>query len=322
MVKGNKFFNWKSITLYLDFLGFICISLYIWFGLKTIPYTETYQGIMGDYIPIIKSINNLLEASGFLSVMRFGFVLIIISFAIKFYRYFRNQGRIRMVNEYQISISKKKFEELRNNTKFLKIMILSRFVNALRFCQMLSLVTISNSEGTYARKRHTINVPLFTSSVLYEGFRFTEKSLETDKEFNRMDIYKKGMGAIINDNDNKKLVNQSLSIIRNRFVFHFDQKHIRSTEEALHKFNSDSYIFASAHGEAGGNMYYGLADEFFINYLIDPKGDKSKAELKETWKAILQDTLKLMKDFTEATEKLIAEVLLQLGLTVDVTVTQ
>ncbi len=227
-----------------------------------------------------------------------------------------------MYNEYYISISKEKFEVLKNNEKFLKILILARFVNALRFCQMLSLLPISNTESTYARKRHRINVPLFTSSVLYEGFRFAEKSLETDRDFKEMNVYKKGIGAIINDAKNKKIIDHSLSIMRNRFVFHFDQKHIKSTEQALRRYNSDSYIFASARGDAGGNMYYELADEFFINYLIDPKGAKRKDELNESWKAIFQDTLNLMKIFTEATEKLIAEVLLQLGLTIDVAVSR
>lgn len=85
-MKSNRFINWESITLYLDFIGFLCITLYIWFGLKPIVYTETYHGIIGDYTPIIGAINNLIEASGFLYVMRFGFILIIISFIIKIYR--------------------------------------------------------------------------------------------------------------------------------------------------------------------------------------------------------------------------------------------
>jgi hypothetical protein len=90
MVKGNRFFNWESIALYLDFAGFICISLYIWFGFKPIDYTETYHGIIGDYTPIIKAINNLIEASGFLYWMRFGFILIMFSFVIKICRIIRN----------------------------------------------------------------------------------------------------------------------------------------------------------------------------------------------------------------------------------------
>ena len=310
--------NWDSTTLILDFIGFICISLYIWFGLKPITYTETYQGIMGDYTLIIKAINNLIDASGFLNLMRFGFIIITFSFFVKFYKIFCDNKDDKMIgNDYYISISKEKFELLKNNQKFLKTIILSRIINALRFCQMLTLLPASNNESTYARMRHRINVPLFTSSVLYEGFRFAEKALETDKDFKEMEVYKKGIGAIINDDGNKKLINNRLSIIRNRFVFHFDQKHIEKTEQYLRRYNSDAIIFASACGEAGGNMYYVLADEFFINYLIDPKGTKIKDDLREQWKAILQDTLKLMKIFTEETEKLIAEVLLQLGLTVD-----
>lgn len=93
-MKGNRFFNCEVITLYLDFIGFICISLYIWFGLKPIVYTETHIGIIGDYTPIIGVINNLIEASGFLYCMRFGFILIMFSFAIKIYRIIRNHGDI------------------------------------------------------------------------------------------------------------------------------------------------------------------------------------------------------------------------------------
>jgi len=227
-----------------------------------------------------------------------------------------------MENKYCISISKEKFEDLKNNHKFLKILILARFINALRFCQMSSLLQVSDSKGTYARKRQRINGPLFTSSVLYEGFRFAEKSLETDKDFNEMDVYKKGIGVIVNDENNRKLINYSLGIMRNRFVFHFDHKNIASIGESLHNFISDSYIFAFAHGEAAGNMYYELADQFFINYLLNHKGAKSNDELKESLKVLYQETLNLMDRFTEATEELIAEVLSQLGLTVDVTVSR
>jgi len=321
-LKRNRLFNWESITLYLDFVGFICISLYIWFGLKPIQYTETYHGIIGDFTPIIKAINNLLEASGFLYWMRFGFILITFSFVIKIYRRILNNRGVCMNNEYRISISKERFEVLKNNQKFLKILILARFVNALRFCQMSSFLKISDTEGTYARKRQTINAPLFTSSVLYEGFRFAEEALKKDKDFNQMDVYKEGIGAIINDDKNKKLIKNSLRIMRNRFVFHFDQIHLKDTEESLHKYNSDSYIFALAHGEAGRNMYYALADEFFINFLLDKEGTKSKEELSKSLKDLYQDTLKLMARFTEETEKLIAEVLLQFGLTVDVDVSR
>ena len=219
------------------------------------------------------------------------------------------------MKEYSIPIPKEKFESLKNDQKFLKILILARFVNALRFCQMLSLLPpISNSEGTYARTRHTINVPLFTISVLYEGFHFAEKSLETDKGFKEMDVYKNGIGAIISDEKNKKIINHSLSIMRNSFVFHFDHKNITKIGQTLSNYKPASCVFASAHGEAGGNMYYGFADEFFINYLLDHKGAKSDDELKEKYKGLLRDTLNLMQSFSDATEILIAEVLLQLGL--------
>ena len=223
------------------------------------------------------------------------------------------------MKDYGIPIPKEKFESLKNDQKFLKILILARFINAIRFCQMCSFLPISDSEGTYARKRQRINSFLYTGSVLYEGFRFAEKALK--KDFQKMDVYKKGIGAILKDEKTRELKN-SLSIMRNMFVFHFDTKNIQSTGKALQKYDSDSYIFASAHGEAGGNMYYVLADEFFINYVIDQKSAESNDEPKEIYKWLLKDTLDLMDRFTEAAEKLIAEFLLQIGLTVDVAVSR
>jgi hypothetical protein len=220
-----------------------------------------------------------------------------------------------MDNEYCISISKEKFEVLKNDRKFLKILILTRFINGLRFCLMSSFLPVSDREGTYARKRQTINGFLFTASVLYEGFRFAEQALKED--FQKMDVYKEGIGAMIEDKKIKEL-RETLRIMRNIFVFHFDTKNIQRTGQSLQTYNSDSYIFASAHGEASGNMYYVFADEFFINFLLDEKNVKSKDGLIEIYKGLLKDTRDLMSRFIEAAEKLIDEVLLEMGLTVTI----
>jgi hypothetical protein len=63
-------------------------------------------------------------------------------------------------------------------------------------------------------------------------------------------------------------------------------------------------------------MYFGLADEAAIHYLLEPTENESNESLKARFEEMLENTAQLMRRFTDSGEKLMADVLSCMGFTV------
>jgi hypothetical protein len=103
-----------------------------------------------------------------------------------------------------------------------------------------------------------------------------------------------------------------LKRMRNKFVFHFDQS---VAQDALKDFELPFYRFSSSLGDAAGEMYFGLADEAVMNYLLQPKSEDSDEDLKLRYTKMTQDITDLMGTFTDAAYKLMTEALVDMGWT-------
>lgn len=80
-------------------------------------------------------------------------------------------------------------------------------------------------------------------------------------------------------------------------------------------FDLPSYRFSSSLGEAAGEMYFGLADEAVMNYLLRPEPEESDGDLKLRHIKMTQDITDLMGKFTVAAEKLMTEAIIDMGWT-------
>lgn len=209
---------------------------------------------------------------------------------------------------YHIACSKEKFDVLKTDERFLGLLTLARVVNALRFCQKAGI----NAKDTFgpAGARSRINSALYASSVLYEGFLVVEK---LGRYFKDLDSFKTGFGALLGDKTVRSFRETALKRMRNKFVFHFDPDVAR---ESFDHFELPEYKFASGIGKASGEMYFGLADEAVMNYLLQPAENESNESLKGRYEKILQDNTQLMGRFTESAERLIADVLDGMGFTI------
>ena len=168
---------------------------------------------------------------------------------------------------YDIRCSKAVFDVVKTDARFLGLLILARFVNALRFSQKAG---IDGHKSTgYAGARSTVNSFLFSASILYEGFILVEK-LAT--HFRDLDSFKIGFGVLLKDKKVSSIRKSVLGRMRNKFVFHFDQD---VAKEALDDLDLPEYKFASGVGKAAGEMVFVLADEAVINYLLQPAPGES-----------------------------------------------
>lgn len=211
---------------------------------------------------------------------------------------------------YDISCSKAIFDVVKTDARFLSLLTLARFVNALRFCQKAGI----DAQGTAgpAGARSSVNSFLFAASVLYEGFLLVQK---LGKYYKDRDSFKSGFGALLRDKKVGSLRESVLYRMRNKFVFHFDEE---VAKQSLENFELPEYKFASGIGKASGEMVFVLADEVVINYLLQPTSNETDATLKERYKGILEDTTQVMGKFLEAAERLMGDVLRDMGFKVKI----
>lgn len=208
---------------------------------------------------------------------------------------------------YDISCSKEAFVRLKTDERFLALLTLVRVINALRFCQKAAIDANVVAGPVGARTR--INSFLFAASVLYEGFFAVEQLAMHFKDF---DSYRNDFAVLLKDRDTQSLRQSVLKRMRNKFVFHFDRD---VAQQSFDHFKLPVYKFASGTGKASGEMYFGLADEAVINYLLQPANNEPDESIRNRYEKILQDTTQLMGRFTESAKRLMAEAMEYMGFT-------
>lgn len=212
-----------------------------------------------------------------------------------------------MDDSWDIACSQETFSRLKTDERFLALLTLARVINALRFCQGAALYS-KDVPGPAGVRTH-INSFLFAGSVLYEGFLAVE---QLALHFRDLDSYRNGFGNLLKDRSIQSLRQSVFHRMRNKFVFHFDKD---VAKEAFDDFQLPAYKFASGIGKKSGEMYFGLADEAVLNYLLQPAANEPDESLKERFKKILQDTTQLMGRFVESAEYLMSDVIDNLGFT-------
>jgi hypothetical protein len=197
------------------------------------------------------------------------------------------------------------FKALKSDERFLGLLTLARFTNAIRFCQQPA-ISASKSDSP-AASRQIINSFLYASAVLYEGFPIVKR---LEKHFHDLDSFKKGFGTLLKDEKVKMLKEAVLKRMRDKFVFHFDGD---VAKDALKNFKLPNYKFASCLGNSHGEMYFSLADEAVMNYILKREPTESDDEFMKRLQKLIKDVTELMENFALAVDSLMAEVLPSMG---------
>jgi hypothetical protein len=208
---------------------------------------------------------------------------------------------ISMENETdhrEIYTSKEDFDKLRSDKKFANLLNLARAVNAVYFC-FNSLLDYSGDE-TPAGRRQNINGFLFAAGVLHEGFCVAER---LQKHFGDRDSYRDGFGQLLADPKIQELRQTILKRMRDKLVFHYDEDVAKTTLKSL---DLKEYVFATGTGGKRKGIYYNLADEIVINYLLnDVPADQEDAVFRVVMKGIAE----ALSAFVDCADALIGDVL-------------
>lgn len=201
----------------------------------------------------------------------------------------------------EIYISREDFDKLRSDRKFAKLLNLARAVNAIYFC-FNALLDYSNDDTPAGQRQH-INAFLFSTGALFEGLNVADT---LEKHFGDRDSYRNGFGKLLNDAETKQLRSTILKRMRDQFVFHYDEDVARKTIKTL---DLTSYLFATGIGSKRSGIYYNLADEVVMNYLLGES--VSQEEENRKFREAFESIAKVLKLYVESADALIGDILLE-----------
>jgi|GEM_PF-2146802 len=206
---------------------------------------------------------------------------------------------------WKVTIDKKGFEKLKHNQEFIHILNLARVTNALNFCYK-AIIDAGQAE-TPAGKRQLFYGMSFSNAVLYEGLTFAKK---LEDYFFDYDSYKTGFEVLLNDPITKEITTKSSRFdkIRNRVTYHF---HEDIFEKVLQWAEFDSYVFGSGHSDKNGDMFFSLAEDLVINFIIGKHVEMEEG--REIYNKMIQEITYVMVRFFNSSQALIAEALLKKG---------
>jgi hypothetical protein len=198
---------------------------------------------------------------------------------------------------FRIKIPVSQIKRLQNDEKFILILRLSRFINQLSFCHEAYLGV--GKEITPTNTRHLHNSFLFSCAVLYEALKFYPK---LGKEFLSFASHKNGFAKLSKHPDFDFVKNQVLNKMRNEFIFHVDEGPFIN---ALKQYGDRSVDFLISKSNQHGDIYYSLADELSINYVI---GEHDTDEIaSQYYQEMVKKISNIMVEFIHNANKLIQE---------------
>ncbi len=196
----------------------------------------------------------------------------------------------------QLIIDKKTFDILRKDEKFVSVVNLGRFFNAL----MSSLDDyLRYADDKTARESRQKFAAFFAAlGYLHEGINLFEKLKE---QFAGEPEFIKTIGKLLSDPEIREF-NKKLANIRNNTSFHFSNK---VTKKILHELRFNEYIFMSYDSEKAGDMHFELSDNININYYTS--GLKTNEAEERFLRELLSKSSNLTKRTVEAVQTFIWE---------------
>jgi hypothetical protein len=157
-------------------------------------------------------------------------------------------------------------------------------LNQLQFCHQAYLDY--SQESTPIAYRQSQNALLFANGVLFEALLFSKN---LGQYFRNYKSFQKGFATFSPDRDSTQPI---VGEYRNRLSFHVDTEPI---VESLKTLKVPKLYFLTASGSQRKEIYFQLADEIAINFVIGEH--PSKEEEFEHYKKLLQNVMETTAKF-------------------------
>ena len=209
-----------------------------------------------------------------------------------------------MKTAWEISCTADQFKTIRHDDDFKKILALSRILNSILATQT-PVLALANAIDTPETLRQRLYSFMYLGALLYEGLIFSERLRST---FHKNTVYENGLGKLLKDPEVTALRKDLLKTIRHKMMFHF---HHDVIQESLETFNEPSYVFAKGVGSSFKEVYFQLADQATLHYLLGKPS--TQEEFLSKFQELIERVSQLSLAFTTASSELITEVIERLG---------
>ena len=205
--------------------------------------------------------------------------------------------------EWKAVMTRTDFDRVRSDPRLPPLLALSRCLNSLRYSQTALMRPLEYQTPRARRERFAAF--FYAGALLFEGVTIAE---QLGKHFRALPAYRDHMKPVLANPSFTKLRSTMLKKLRDKTVFHFDED-VAAT--VLAHLDLKEYVFSSGKGRAAGDIYHELGDEVVVHYLIG-KTD-TEAEFLGKLDDFMTEVTRLFTDFTSAAERLIPEVLSEMG---------
>lgn len=205
---------------------------------------------------------------------------------------------------WEVVASADEFRALRSDPRIVPLLRIARVTNALSLGMLGMLHPIEDQSPAGHRRRWS--ALLYTGAVLHEGLQIAEGLAETLRS---LPAYRYGFAAIQADREVQALRRDFLKRLRDQATFHVDAQVFRSVLDS--DIERSEVVFASGRGQKAGAIYFDLADQLAMEYLIgQPYTSEPGWQSLEVLMTGISD---LARRFNIAAHRLVPAALAQMG---------
>lgn len=203
-------------------------------------------------------------------------------------KFVANSNSMLPSTRWKLRLDKPAFDRLKTEESFWCIVALSRVINALRFVHS-PLEHYQNDSPGALRVRY--NSFFFNCALFREASIFVQK---LHKHYGNSPEFQ-AVATIMNSNETRKILEDNLAPLRNKFVFHFN---IEEMGAQLTKLELSEPVFVSAMGTTNEQVYYELADLCAVSTFSGSGFPSTDVDMQAFEQQVL---MPLMKKTTELT---------------------
>jgi hypothetical protein len=224
---------------------------------------------------------------------------------------------------WEIGLKRAQFALLRDDPRLVPLLRITRIANGLTIGQ--EGVLHDDQDRSPATERRRWSSFLYLGALLHEGLQVAQGLA---KPFRHLVAYRDGFARLQGDPAVQWLRRVFLDRIRDKIAFHADAAVF--LEALSHLDQRDEIIFMSGTSYRAGDIYFGLADDLAMEYLVDvalrepapepalsneqpgdddpPPGSRASMLLH-----LMMDTSELSERFVAATHSLVPVALREMG---------
>jgi hypothetical protein len=209
---------------------------------------------------------------------------------------------------WKIVCDPERFQKLRHDVGFHRLLDLARHSNALRYA-IAAVYDVGDANTPWAARQRSATF-FYHGGILYEALKLIPR---LRPHFQHLPGWQSGFGKFGSDEAILKRLRKGgdMHILRNHTSFHVLEM---VASQSLKTLTMPEYVFSTGRGKRGGEVYHNLADTVALHYVIG--SPREGAQFTKEFKRIAIEMRDLAIEYLAASDRLLGAALPTMGFTV------